>query len=138
MAKSIQETKRLTIIFDAINAEFFNNEVTAGIGWRKSKIGNTKVTLGSCNTEERFIRINSVLQDPEIPNWFLIHIVHHEMIHAYQSKWRARPDELHNEEFQRLEQEYRYYERAKEFQLTKLPRILAGHRKKKPMSENSA
>lgn len=125
MAKFIQETKNLIKIFDELNSEYFDGLVYAGIGWRRSKLGKTKVTLGSCSIEERFIRINSILQEPEIPTWFLIGIVHHEMIHAYQES------ALHNERFQELERQYPLYEWVQDFQLTKLPRILAGHRKKK-------
>jgi len=116
--------KDLIQIFDSLNAKYFNNEVYAGICWRTIKLGKDKVTLGSCSTEERVIRVNSCLKDPRIPLWYLKYIVYHEMIHAFQGPL----DEPHGPEFHAIEKTYPDYNRAMAFEEKKLHKILETHR----------
>ena len=114
-------------IFDKVNAKYFNDAVCAGIRWHRSIIGKGMVTLGSCTTEERLIRINAIFQDLEIPLWYLEFIIYHEMIHALQG---PREDH-HNQEFLELEKLHANYDRAIEYELTTLPGILDRHRQKR-------
>lgn len=117
--------RNLIRIFDELNKTYFDGKVYAGIGWRKWPIGAEEVTLASCTTSERFIRISTLLKDKHIPRWFLKYVVYHEMIHALQGP-KANP---HNSWFQKKEKQYPDYKRAIEFEVTKLPKILDRLRK---------
>lgn len=112
-------------IFDSLNKKYFDNKVVAGICWRAIRLGKDRVTLGSCSTDERVIRINSCLQDEKIPLWYLKYIVYHEMIHALQGP----KEDPHDEEFLEIERQYPHYNKAIEFEKQQLHVLVAKHRK---------
>jgi len=82
--------------------------------------------FGTIQEEDRLIRINPLLDQPFVPLWFLKYILYHEMLHS------VVPDELlpdgrrrvHTEEFNRREQKYRGYRRARRWEEDNLARFL--------------
>lgn len=112
-------------IFDRLNETYFNNEIQGGIGWRNIRIGRKDMTMGVCETTERFIRINTVLRDERVPFWFVEYIVYHEMLHL-------KLGVKHDAAFTAEEQKFPKFLEALEFiddHITEIMRDHAAYRK---------
>ena len=62
-----------------------------------------------------------------VPRWFIEYVVFHEMLHSvvpdkYDRKRRRRI--VHTEEFLEKERKFRWYRRAKAWEVANLPRLL--------------
>lgn len=88
----------LETIFRRVNAGYFGGRLTSRIGWgRQSSRRYVQVrTLGSYYRGQNLIMINPVLDQPQVPRWFVEFTVYHECLHAIQ-KDGERP---HNATFQ--------------------------------------
>lgn len=115
-------------IFDELNLKHFGGMVCGGIGWKNIHIADeTKgVTLAECLFEERFIRVNTLLQDKRFPRWYVKYVIFHEMLHLYLGPQQFSSDGFsfpHNERFQVLEAKYPDYERALAYEAKRLNKI---------------
>lgn len=125
LAKKPKEpkTKKINLlkIFDELNLKYFGGMVCGGIGWKNIWIGNVDdgVVMAECLFEERYIRVNTMMQDARLPLWFVKYVVFHEMLHIYLGPQQFSSDGFsfpHNERFQLLEQKYPDFQRALEFE----------------------
>jgi predicted metal-dependent hydrolase len=90
------------------------------IGWSKgiSKGSFRSITFGTYHAHMRQIRINPLLDDPEVPLYFLEFIVYHEMLHAVcpsQMNPRGRCS-IHTKEFREKERQFPQFQQAKEWE----------------------
>lgn len=102
-------------IFDNLNHECFNGNVTASIGWGKQHTRRLvrKRTLGSYCRQGNTIRISPVLDGKNVPRYFLEFVVYHEMLHSDMKEEKKNGRRLvHPPEFQRRERLFREYEKA--------------------------
>jgi hypothetical protein len=98
-----------------INAEYFENRVTARITWgaRGRPRAVRRRTLGSYSGDTGIITINRMLDNRTIPRYFVEFIVYHEMLHAdIGVKIRNGRRLMHTGEFRARERLFRGYERA--------------------------
>jgi hypothetical protein len=105
----------LATLFDKVNAEYFQGEVTASITWGRRVSGKRtrRVTLGSYCRESRTIRVNSLLDRKTVPRFFLEFIIYHEMLHALLGTVvRNGRRSVHFREFRRREKQFASYEQA--------------------------
>jgi hypothetical protein len=98
-----------------INAEYFDNRISAGITWgvmtRRRAV--RRRTLGSYNGDAGIITINPILDRRTVPRFFVAFIVYHEMLHADMGVRMKNGRRLvHTKEFRRRERLFREYERA--------------------------
>lgn len=109
-------------IFDRWNQVLKIKNVS--IGWsprtRKSKFRS--ITFGSYDKHCRQIRMNPLLDDKQVPLYFVEFIVYHEMLHAVcTSKMDAQGRYLvHTKEFREREKQFPQFEAAKEWEKTSL------------------
>tara|TARA_R100001244_G_scaffold53662_2_gene46583 strand:- start:4373 stop:4807 length:435 start_codon:yes stop_codon:yes gene_type:complete len=112
--------RNLLRLFDSINKTHFGGMVCGGIGWRHMSIsGKSGVTLAVCELTERFIRVNTVLQDVAIPVWFLRFVIYHEMLHLLlgpQQFTREGKSDPHSDRFTCLEMKHADYQRAIDYE----------------------
>src|SRR2546423_15319709 len=119
----------LRAIFDQLNARYFRGRLrNYRVLWGRRRRHRPKdhFVFGTIQEEDRVIRINPLLDQPFVPLWFLKYIVYHEMLHS------VVPDELlphgrrrvHTEEFNRREQKYSGYKRARRWEEINLARFL--------------
>jgi predicted metal-dependent hydrolase len=120
--------RALLPIFDNLNETYFGGLVVAGIGYRNLSIVKGEEIYGWCDITERFIKINSILQDEEVPEFFLEYIVFHEMCHLVYTPTMAEADghndTEHNARFRSMERRYPMYKQSAELEQTKMPAIL--------------
>jgi hypothetical protein len=90
------------------------------IGWSdRGRSGSFRsITFGTFDKHRRSIRINPILDDPEVPQYFLEFVVYHEMLHAViptkiNESGRCT---IHSKEFRENERLYTHYYMAKEWE----------------------
>lgn len=90
------------------------------IGWsNRTRRGKFRsITFGTYDKHRRQIRINPILDDPQVPLYFLEFIVYHEMLHAVcgsmiDSSGRCS---VHTREFRQRERQFPDFQKAKEWE----------------------
>lgn len=102
-----------------INEQFFGGILTFHIVWgRRERTGRLRrrhVTLGSAVVAERLIRIHPVLDNPQVPGWFLDFVIFHEMLHLYIPPYRTTTgrNAIHSPEFEWIEERHPHYTAAR-------------------------
>lgn len=106
----------LEALYDKVNRRYFDGKVDADIEWGRMPTRKTRTSIrfGSYSPEEHLIRIHPLLDDPEIPHFFVQYIVFHEMLHAFLGIKESSNGRrlIHSREFKRREEAYPDYERA--------------------------
>ena len=102
-------------IFDTINREYFEESISASIGWGKgnSRRAVRKRTLGTYCRATNTIRISPVLDRRNVPHYFIHFVVYHEMLHsAVKEERKDNRRAMHTPEFRRREKLYKDYAKA--------------------------
>ena len=105
----------LLSIYKALNAEYFNGNISSSITWGNGgpKYRARKRTLGSYNAQNNMIRINPLLDNNKVPKYFLEFVVYHEMLHADMGVAdNGARRSVHSREFKKRETHFRQYHRA--------------------------
>lgn len=119
----------LRAIFDDLNGRYFRGRLRGyNVMWSRHRKHRPReqFVFGTIQEEDRLIRINRALDQPFVPSWFLRYVLYHEMLHS------VVPDEMlsrnrrrvHTEEFNRREQEFPHYRRARRWEGENLSRFL--------------
>src|SRR5687768_15636408 len=119
----------LRIIFDKLNARYFDNRLTGYvIQWGRKRRHRPKnyIVFGTIQEEDRMIRIHPLLDQAFVPTWFIEYVVYHEMLHAvvpdeYDDKGRRK---VHHAKFLELERRFWWFKRAKAWEEENLARFL--------------
>ncbi len=118
-------------LFDAINAEYFDGRLSAGITWgsKGPRRHARSRTLGVYLGVENMIRINPVLDSRSVPKYFLAFVIYHEMIHADMGiEQKERKRSVHSKEFRKREKMFRHYERAMKWERFEITNVEKGDR----------
>ena len=106
----------LKALFDALNRLYFGGSVTARITWgRMPPLRRRRsIRFGSFSVEDDLIRVNPLLDQEFVPEYFVRYIVFHEMLHADLGigETASGRQRFHTREFKRREQTYPDYTRA--------------------------
>jgi predicted metal-dependent hydrolase len=116
-------------IFADLNERYFRNRVRGyEVKWGRRRKHRPKeyFIFGSIQEDDRVIRINPLLDQPFVPGWFLRYVLYHEMLHSVvpdepAGKGRRR---VHTEAFNRREQKFPSYRRARRWEEDNLARFL--------------
>jgi|GEM_PF-1984806 len=118
----------LQLIFEAVNESYFEGQVEAKITWgnRRSTRGKNRISLGSCSLNTGIIRINPVLDSPEVPFYFVEYIVYHEMVHALLQATEENGRQMyHGTAFNQHMDNFAHLRRAEAWEREVLPTVLA-------------
>ena len=118
-------------LFEGINERYFGGTINAVITWGKRPTRKTKgapqrtIKLGSYSAVDRLIRIHPALDQKWVPRYFVAYVVYHEMLHHVipGSRGLGRVN-LHPPEFKEREKQFRYFERALEWERRRVARLL--------------
>ena len=119
----------LRAIFDRLNAERFESKLDARITWGPvaRQRARRSIKMGSFAVEDKIIRIHPVLDQADVPGFFVAWIVFHEMLHGKHDIVRnGRRRVFHSQAFLRDERTYPDYERASAWERANLDRLLGG------------
>ncbi len=115
-------------IFDKLNARYFRGRLRGyQVIWGRRRKHRPKdyFVFGTIQEEDRIIRINILLDQPFVPLWFLQYVLYHEMLHSVvPDEIVGRRRRVHTEEFNRREQEFPRYRRARRWEHENLARFL--------------
>ncbi|MBI5740470.1 MAG: SprT-like domain-containing protein [Nitrospirae bacterium] len=109
----------LSGIFNALNEEYFEGRTTASITWGRGCLRRAarKRTLGSYSHHNKLIRISPLLDTHKVPQYFLEHVVYHEMLHADMGVGTVGGRRsVHSREFREREKMFKHYSRAMEWE----------------------
>jgi hypothetical protein len=106
-------------IYDQVNAQYFEGKVDLHITWFNPKKTRyqRRIMLGCYHKDKKLVKINRVLDQPDIPPYYISFIVYHEMLHhvAPPIIQRFRRRQIHHQEFKDLEKKFQDYALVKEF-----------------------
>ncbi len=119
----------LQAMFDQLNAQRFSSKLAARITW--GALGGRRprrsIKMGSFAVEDKIIRIHPVLDQPDVPPFFVAWIVFHEMLHEKHDIVRkGRRRIFHSQAFNEEERTYPDYDRATAWDRANLDRLLGG------------
>ena len=119
----------LQVIFDSLNAERFESKLDARITWGPvtARRARRSIKMGSFAVEDRIIRIHPILDQDDVPAFFIRWIVFHEMLHGRHDIVRkGRRRIFHSPAFIADEQSYPDFARATAWEKANLDRLLGG------------
>ena len=118
----------LQMIFDDLNARYFDGAITARITWgprARRKSGRESIKLGSYSVEDELIRIHPVLDAVDVPPFFIAWIVYHEMLHEVHDMPIVDGRRVyHTPEFRRAEARFEHYAEAVLWERTQVHKLL--------------
>ena len=106
------KTYDLGLLFQRLNHEHFANRLSlTTTWWRKRRLSRTSCTLGIFVDALQFIKIDSLLDTPQVPQYVVESVLHHEMLHALipPKKDRAGRVWTHTPEFRARERSFPYF-----------------------------
>jgi predicted metal-dependent hydrolase len=116
-------------VFDRLNAERFEGALDARITWGASSSVRARrsIKMGSFAVEDRVIRIHPILDQADVPDYFVKWIVFHEMLHGKHDILRKGERRVfHSQAFLDDERTYPDYARAAAWERANLDRLLGG------------
>ncbi len=129
--RTLGEYYDLAPIASHVNESQFGGRLEYSITWgRRPQVRprrQTNITLGLCQHADRHIRIHPILDDPDVPRFFLEYVVHHEMAHlAVPARVCGRTGRHHHHtpEFYAVERAYPRYCEAVHWQRKNLDRLM--------------
>ena len=116
-------------MFDDLNKRYFGGRLRGyNVMWgrRRKHRPREHFIFGTIQEEDRVIRINSALDQPFVPSWFLRYVLYHEMLHSVVPDEALSPNRrrVHTEEFNRRERKFRHYSKARRWEEENLSRFL--------------
>jgi hypothetical protein len=110
----------LISIYESTKKLYFPPDFSLSIGWSNTSRARKfrSITFGTYDWHRNQIRINSLLDDPAIPLYFLEFLVYHEMLHAICPRVTSPSGRTlcHTPEFRSLEKKHHHYLAAKEWE----------------------
>lgn len=110
----------LKVIYDALNAEYFDGKLQLFITWYGNKEATrrrSRVTFGLYHDPLKLIKINRFLDHPDFPEFLVAFVVYHEMLHhvcpAYVDQTGLH--RIHSREFKKREAQFKDYQQAKKW-----------------------
>ena len=131
-ARKIQSQGRhfdLEAICQALNRDYFGNQVQARITWGRQppRRPRRSIRFGAYNSNERLIRINPLLDQAFVPRYVVENVVFHEMLHQLNPPQRINGRwAIHTPAFRRAERRFPYFGQAKAWQRRHVARLLQG------------
>ena len=121
--RPIGEYYNLKEIYASVNEEYFGGGIMAHITWGKGVTGKRvkRRILGTYTHKSKIIRINPILDNKNVPIYFVRFIVYHEMLHAdIPTEIKNGRRCVHSRIFRGREREFKEYEEAVWWEKNKL------------------
>jgi len=132
MLSAIGEHHDLGLIYEEMNAFYFDNSVDAQIGWGRMgtppgrRRRRRSIKLGSYLSTGALIRVHPVLDAAWVPRFFVEYIVYHEMLHHVVDMPVLDGRRcMHGAEFKARERRFLRYAEAIAWEREHLARLLA-------------
>ena len=109
-----------------LKARFFPEIPPVYIAWSGRLGPARRRRLGSWTSRGRLVRIHCLLDSPDVPDFFVASVIHHELCHAALEPGRTPTGRrrLHGHEFRQLESLFPDIERARDWEKRNVARLL--------------
>lgn len=118
-------------IYKRLNQEYFDNKIDVAITWygKHDKRNYSRVTFGLYHHLLRLIKINRILDIPQVPDYMVSFVVYHEMLHVACPSYVDEKgfNRIHSKEFKERETLFRDYYKATLWIDKYLGRMFADH-----------
>lgn len=115
-------------IYEELNQEYFENKLTTSIIWfgDKNHKSRRRKILGSYDAARNRIKVNRILDDLDVPYFFISYIIFHEMLHSVYPPKRGKRGrwQIHHKEFKQNERRFSEYAKAKAWEKANKHRFL--------------
>lgn len=108
----------LMAIYHQINQRYFEGKIDIPISWFGAKTARArcKVLLGSYHLDKKCIKINRILDRPDVPHYYISFIVYHEMLHhLFPPVMTKKRRKIHHPRFKVEERRFEEYDLAMHF-----------------------
>lgn len=105
-------------IFEEVCLKYFGRILDLKITWGKKNFypKGARITFGSYNHLLKLIRINPLLDNSQVPFYFICFVVYHEILHdIYPERFIKERRYVHFHEFKIAEKQFLEYKKAKVF-----------------------
>ena len=101
-----------------VNLKYFGGEIVFRIIWGKATRagrGQRHVTLGTWNHRQRIVRIHPMMDNPNVPQYFVDFVIYHELTHAAVPSRITPSGKMvhHSREFREREEDFPLFVLAK-------------------------
>lgn len=103
-------------LFYEMNFKYFGGEVSSLITWGRKHSGRKRkrsIVFGAYYSMDNLIRINRMLDNKDVPDFFVKYIIYHEMLHTLVPTKRGV---MHSREFKERERLFPDYDKAVSWQ----------------------
>lgn len=105
-------------IFDALNQEYFSNQLKLYITWfgKHTLKARNRLTFGLYHDPLKLIKINRILDTPSIPSYLIEYVIYHEMVHhVCPSYYENGIHRVHTREFKERELKFKHFHLAQKW-----------------------
>ena len=107
-------------VYERVNQRYFEGKLSLQITWftPRKKQYRSRVLLGSFHRQTQLIKINRLLDEVDVPPYFVDFVVYHEMLHHVLPPLQRRCHEkrIHHREFREREKAFDAYHLAQAYQ----------------------
>lgn len=125
----IGKTYDLFSLFHRLNRIYFDGKLNCEVQWSQRSIGRAKrrIILGTYKDKLNRITLSRRLDRPDVPLFFVEHILFHEMLHAVFPREKHR---MHTEKFLKFERMHPDFDRALEWEKKSIKILFESSQKK--------
>ena len=106
-------------LFEEVNSRYFEGKLTLSVNWYGRGISRARrsIRLAYYNQKTEGIKVSRLLNDPDIPQYFLSYVIYHEILHHIYPPFETETGrrKIHHAKFLEKEKEYHDYTRSQEF-----------------------
>lgn len=106
-------------LYDALNEEYFDNELNLMITWfgTRQQRNRTRITFGLYHDPLKLIKINRLLDSPVFPDYVVSFVIYHEMLHYVCPPYIDQNglNKIHSKAFKAREKQFRHFRLAQKW-----------------------
>jgi hypothetical protein len=126
----------LSSLFNRMNRLYFDSSLNLEVKWSTRSVpkASRSVQLGTFCDKTKTITMSKRLDNPDVPLFFVEHVLFHEMLHAVFPSERHR---MHTAKFKRFEKMHPDYDRAIEWEKKNMKVLFRSAQNKLPFEETA-
>jgi hypothetical protein len=106
-------------IYDQLNGQYFDGKLDLAIGWfgAPRSLSKTRIVFGAYLPDRRWIKIHRILDQKNVPLYFVSFVIYHEMLHHVVPPISVlgKRRKVHHRAFVEREKKFSDYALAREF-----------------------
>jgi len=134
--RGIGKSYDLLSLYNRLNRIYFDESLKLNLRWSTRNVPKAKrsVQLGNYDDKTKILTLSKRLDNPEVPLFFVEHVLFHEMLHAIFPSEKHR---MHSKKFRQFEKLHPDFERAQEWETKNLKILFKPAQNKLPFEESA-